>query len=242
MGFCYNIQLKIFCQVFFGMNQNLIKQNFAKKLSRLMYTHGISEKELSQKTNLSQPTINRLRKAQISPQLFQAKIIADVFGCLVDDFLRQQEDYDYYVPVLSTHRLVFKHEIKVNGFYKNNEKTTWIGLKSDKSVHSKLFNKDTVILIKKIETDADRRDGDIVLFKQAHKILTGSIAHRHKIIASDDLSKSYDIDSVVLLGKIMKIQTHYITDKSLISNIKRILTKKRIEQQVHEQLSPVFAL
>lgn len=67
-----------------------VQEAFQKNLNKRMETfglYGMTNKELSRRSGISDGHISLLRRSGRTPNLYTAYVIAEVFNCTVDDLL-----------------------------------------------------------------------------------------------------------------------------------------------------------
>lgn len=63
-----------------------IKNEFSKRLRRIMYIKHVTQEELSELTDIKQPQISLYINGKATPNFYTADKIARALGCSMDDF------------------------------------------------------------------------------------------------------------------------------------------------------------
>lgn len=205
----------------FIISEDQLKQIFSFNMRQLMATNSISENELSKITQISQSAINRIKNGQVSPSLYHAILIANALGTKIEDFYTPQEDIrnSNYIAVISTSNLVETQQTKILGFIENsnNWDLNTVGFKVDNNFDCKILNNDSIV-IASIDDPLTHQDGDTILFLCNKKYMIGTI-HQGSIKPIDNLQKKMEINNVILVGKVINIESKYIKDKNIVVSI-----------------------
>lgn len=68
-----------------NMTEEECRNEFGKRLYRIMYLKGITQQELSDITGISQPMISAYVSGKVTPSFYKVDKIAKAIGCSADD-------------------------------------------------------------------------------------------------------------------------------------------------------------
>lgn len=219
-----------------------LKKLFSAALKKFMSDGGISESTISQETGISQSAVNRIKNGAVSPTLFQAIKIADFFKLSVDKFLLKANGNDNndnkYIPIINSDDILNKGTKNIQGFFpSNDEMQNSIGFKYGKSFSCGLVNKDTVVIVRKVSKYIP--NGTMLLFIENKKYKIGNYSNG-KIKPIDNLLNSFNPENVKIVGSIIKIETNYIEEKTLVEKIIDSIGRKKLFQIIESRLLPSF--
>lgn len=219
-------------------NETELKNLFSENLKKLMEMKSISEILLSEKTGISQSAINRLKNGAVSPSFYQAMKLAEFFNLDVNELLKKEKKIvtnEKFIPVISAHD--FLNEKKtVQGFIAADEAIIdTVGFKTDQSFSCNFLKKDTIVIVKKIENKNKVNDTTTVLFVDGNTYKIGTVSDK-KVRPIDDLMKLYDINKIQLIGTVIRMDTNYIREKSLVEKIMGNIGKIRWVEQINMNL------
>jgi transcriptional regulator with XRE-family HTH domain len=228
----------------YDLDEERVKLLVSTNLKDLMLKEGVSEVLLSEKTEISQSAINRIKNGSVCPSLAQITKLADFFSIGIDNLLVEKSNKNSFpekktfIPIIDSINFIKEGSKDIQGFIGSNESfNNTIGFKYDSSFSCSILKKDTVIVTKKIEKNEKIMDGNTVLFidKDSYKIGTfikGSI----KTI--DNLFESYQLKDVKLIGVVLKIETNYIKNKDIISQIIQKMGAENLTSILNNTLEP----
>src|SRR5665648_1206358 len=123
---------------------------YAQNLKYLIMKRGIGEMGLSEKTNISQAAINRIKNGAVCPTIYQSLRLADHFMIDVNDFLKLREnkdlkkDKDKYIPVIAALPLLKNGTKLIAGFYLAPKSMDAIAIKTDSAFACAGLTKDAI--------------------------------------------------------------------------------------------------
>jgi transcriptional regulator with XRE-family HTH domain len=110
------------CQLINHLLISYLQMEFGPRLKEIRTGLNISQKELSEKTGLTQRTIQRIENNEVKPSLYSLKVIGDALNTDLSDFVKTSEakPYEFNLTLKITDMNQFLNDLKA--LVKNNWK------------------------------------------------------------------------------------------------------------------------
>ena len=110
------------CQLINHLLISYLQMEFGPRLKEIRTGLNISQKELSEKTGLTQRTIQRIENNEVKPSLYSLKVIGEALNTDLSDFVKTSEakPYEFNLTLKITDMNQFLNDLKA--LVKNNWK------------------------------------------------------------------------------------------------------------------------
>ena len=110
------------CQLINHLLISYLQMEFGPRLKEIRTGLNISQKELSEKTGLTQRTIQRIENNEVKPSLYSLKVIGEALSTDLSDFVKTSEakPYEFNLTLKITDMNQFLNDLKA--LVKNNWK------------------------------------------------------------------------------------------------------------------------
>jgi DNA-binding Xre family transcriptional regulator len=220
------------------IDEELLKRIISTNLKSLMGEKCVSEISIGDETGISQSAVNRIKNGLVCPTLFQTIKIADFFKITIEQLMtipNQDAFTEKYIPVIDSNDFIKKGETNIQGFYPASEPVAnSVGFKFGSSFSCSVLNKETIVLVRKLAKHIP--NGSTLLFIDKEKYKIGNYQNGY-VKPIDDLLNSIEINKIRIVGAVVKIETTYIKEKSLINKIKESIGTKKLTIILENRLS-----